>query len=80
MTVYDLPHIANIEEMSNGIYRVTTEQGYYIGVCVEEDYYIWKTVTFIYPSDDLAAIQILAEADLPEDAEICADTTKPEVM
>lgn len=71
MTVYDLPHVASIRAMGDPVraYRITMEDGYWIhDPAMGEN--VWKTVTFIYPTDDLTAIEIRATADLPEDAEL----------
>lgn len=71
MTVFDLPHIAEITNIANsGNYKVKTEEGYWIRKPTFTEN-VWKTVTVIYPSDDLTAIQIVATADLPEGAELC---------
>lgn len=81
MTVYDLPHIAEITEIANsGNYKVKTEEGYWIRK-PDMPENVWKTVTFIYPADDLTAIQIVATADLPEGAEMCGgEENEPEIM
>lgn len=80
MTVYDLPHIAVVEPIgTSGIYRITTEDGYWIRKPTFTEN-VWKTVTIIYPADDLTAIQIVATADLPEGAEMCGNTDEPEIM
>lgn len=81
MTVYDLPHIAEVREMgTTGDYRVTTEEGYWIRKPTFTEN-VWKTVTFIYPTDDLTAIQIVATEDLPEGAEMCGGVeNEPEIM
>lgn len=80
MTVFDLPHIAEVREIgTSGNYKVVTEEGYWIR---KPDFTenVWKTVTFIYPTDDLTAIQILATADLPEGAELCGGDNDHEIM
>lgn len=82
MTVYDLPHIASIRAVgSMGAYRVQTEEGYWIHLPSFEEN-VWKTITLIYPTDDLSAIQIVHESELPEGAELCGGNTEPtpEVM
>lgn len=77
MTVYDLPHIASIEPIgTSGAYRIRMEHGYWIHKPAYGEN-VWKTVGFINPGDDLTTIQIVAEADLPEGAELCG-SVKPE--
>lgn len=75
MTVYDLPHVANVREIgTSGNYLISMEDGYW----VHKDAFgenVWKQATVIYPTDDLTAIQIVAEADLPEGAELCGGDT-----
>lgn len=79
---HTLEHIVSARAFGTPVtsYRVTTEDGYYIHTARmgELEY---KTVTFIYATDDFSAIEIVAEADLPEDAVICGgETPKPEIM
>lgn len=73
-----LPHLASVEPIGNPpfMFRVTTEPGYYIKLPTFDEL-MYKTVTGIYPGDDLSLIQIVAEADLPEGAEINGDTNPP---
>lgn len=80
MTVYDLPHLALIEPIGDPVvlYRVTTETSYYINT-PRLDELTYKTVTIVYPSDDMTTIKIVAEADLPEGAEILGDTNNDHV-
>ena len=81
MTVFDLPHIQEpVQVGTSGIYRVYTEEGYWLHKPSFGEN-IWKTATLVYPNEDLTLIQIVAEADLPEGAELCGDVTNPpEVM
>ncbi len=80
MKIYDLPHIATIEQIgTSSIYRVNTEEGYWIRKPTFEEN-VWKTATIIYPADDLTAIQIVAEADLPAGAELCGGDTTPSAV
>ena len=70
---YTFEHIALAEPFGSVAYRVTTESGYYIHTPkMEENMY--KTVTFLYATDDLANVVIVPESELPEDAEICGGT------
>lgn len=79
----NIPHIAKVEEMGNPLilYRVTTESGYFIHQTTWEDdeelAKMYKTCTGIYPDEDISTIQIVAEADLPADADICGGDVKP---
>ena len=76
MTVYDLPHVASIREIgTSGRYVISMEEGYWIHMDAFGEN-IWKQATIIYPDDDLTAVQIIAEADLPEDAVTMGDTTE----
>ena len=74
--VYD--HLASAEPMVNGaLYRVTTEEGYYIRKPIFEEL-VYKTATFIYPNDNPADIEIVAFEDLPEGYVINGDINKPD--
>lgn len=70
MTTYEdvqaLPHIAQIDVIGNHLaWRVTTENGYVIhDPSFGENQ--WKTVTILYPRDDLSTIVICAESELDE--------------
>jgi hypothetical protein len=78
---YTFEHIALAEPFGNPayVYRVTTEDGYFIHTSkMPENMY--KTVTFLYATDDLSTVEIVAAADLPADAEINNVEDKPEVM
>lgn len=76
---YVFDHLATARPLGNPVrcYAVTTEEGYWIHV-PELGENVWKTATSIYPTDDLANIQIVHESDLPEGAELCGGTTKPD--
>lgn len=80
-----IPHIANVEQLGNPaiMFTVTTETGYFIHLTIWDDdealSNIYKTVTGIYPDDDINIIQIVAEADLPADADICGGVNPPSV-
>ena len=85
MTVEDiraaLPHLANIEPFGNPVrvFRVTTEEGYYLKKPTYDEM-MYKTTGMIYPNEDLTTIQVVAEADLPEGAEICSGDNETETM
>ena len=78
-----IPHIANVEQLGNPalMFTVTTENGYFIHQTTWDDNEdlsnVWKTVTGIYPDEDINTIIILAEADLPENADICGGVIPP---
>lgn len=81
----NIPHIASVSQVGNPAlaFKVRTESGYYIHQTTwdeDEDLQnVWKTVTYIYPSEDINTIIILAEADLPENADKCGDVKPPSV-
>lgn len=59
-------HLESATPILNGtLYKVKTEEGYYIRKPVFEELE-YKTVTTIYPNDNPADIEIVAFADLPE--------------
>lgn len=62
--VQALPHIANINILGDHIaWRVTTEDGYIIHKPdFGEDQ--WKTVTILYPRDNIATITVCARSEL----------------
>ena len=80
----NIEHIAKVEEFGNPVYmyRVTTESGYFIHLKMWEDdeavAKMYKTCTFVYTNYELSDIQIVAEADLPADAEICGGVKPPQ--
>ena len=81
MSVYDLQHVI-IEPIGNPAigYRITTESGWYIHLPQHEEM-TYTTAVVLLASYDFSTVQIVAEADLPEGAEIDADVnTDHEVM
>lgn len=78
MTVYEIPNIehCNIEPIGTLGYRITTHEGWYIHLNdgVEDTANVWKTVVVLLANRDFSQVEIRAEADLPEGAEICGDT------
>lgn len=88
MTVYDIPNIehCNIEVIGNSAspsgYRITTHEGWYIHLNdgVEDTANIWKGAVALSARYDYSQVEIRAEADLPEGAEICGDASNEEVM
>ena len=72
-------HLSIIRTLGNPIrmYAVKTDEGYYIHT-EELGENVYKTATSIYSTDNLDAIVIIPESELPEDAEILGDTSEPE--
>ena len=71
-------HLQSATSMLNGaFYKVKTEEGYYIRKPIFEELE-YKTVTFIYPDDNPADIEIVAFADLPEGYVIHGDVGEPD--
>ena len=77
MTVFDIPHVS-VETFTN-MYRLTAEDGWCIHLPQHEEL-IYKKVVILPYSYDFSTVQIIAETDLPEGAEILADDTEHEVM
>lgn len=79
-SVYDLPHVALIEPIGSPAiaWRITMEDGYWIHLPTFAENQ-WQYATMVYPDTDYSAIDIRAEADLPEGAEKCGITTPPVV-
>ena len=73
---YTFDHLQSATPMGSA-YRVKTEEGWYIRKPTFEELE-YKTSTFLYATDDLANVEIVAEADLPTGAIINGDATKPE--
>lgn len=78
---YTFDHLATARPIGNPVarYVVTTEEGYYIRKPSFMDLE-YKTSTMLYPTDDLANVEIVAAADLPEDAIINGVTPDTEIM
>ncbi len=81
MSVYDLQNVT-VEEIGNPavMYRITSNSGYYIHIPSLHEELTYKTVVALLASFDFSTVQIVAEADLPEGAEICGDVTDTETM
>ena len=84
MTIYDIPNIehCDIENMSQNIVRLFAHEGWYIHKSTDpvgEDgngntTIMYRTVVIIFTDrENLSGIEIVAEADLPSNAEICGD-------
>lgn len=70
MTVYDIPNVT-VEEMGNPVryYRIRTNEGYVIKL-PEYPENVYKKAAIFTLDYDLSTVQIIAETDLPEGAEI----------
>lgn len=84
MTVYDIPNIEHciITPRLNGqMFMITTNEGWFIhlndGHEETKDY--WSTIVILKNNYPWEQVEIRAEADLPEGAEICADVENEEV-
>lgn len=83
MTVYEIPNIEHctVTEIGNPTigYKINSNGGWYIHLNngVEDTANIWKTCVTLGANADFSIVQIVAEADLPENAEICGDITPP---
>lgn len=85
MTVYGIPNIEHctVTERLNGqMFQITTHEGWYIHLHngVEDTQNVWKTVVILRADSDFSIVEIRAEADLPEDAEICGTAPNTETM
>lgn len=88
MTVYEILNIEHctVTPMFNGgMFKIEANPGWYI--CLHEEtegddsnVTSWTTLVFLQSSYNFAQIEILAEEDLPEGAEIHGNTDEPEVM
>lgn len=77
MTVYDIPNIEHctvIERLNGTVYMITANDGWYIHLNngVEDTQNVWTTVVILYDDEDFSIVEIRAEADLPENDDICA--------
>lgn len=80
MSVYDLQHVTIEEVGSPAIgYLINTLSGWYIHLPQHEEL-MYTTAVLLRADYDFSTVQIVAEADLPEGAEICSDANRPEVM
>lgn len=77
MTIYEVTNIEHctVREVGNpvSVYVITCNDGWYIHKDdgIEENVNMWKTATTLRAVEDPAILTIVAEADLPEGAEIC---------
>lgn len=74
MTVYDIPNVT-VEVMGDPVvaYRIRTVSGYVIKLPTYPEN-VYKTVAILVPTYDFSTVQIIAESDLPEGAEIYGNT------
>ena len=86
MTVYEIPNIEHctVELVASGrMYKITSEPGWYLHLNDgdPETANQYKGIVVLFTTYDFSLVQIVAEADLPPNAEICGgDTNKSEVM
>lgn len=79
MTVYEVPNIEHCTVKPLGdpvvVYRINSHEGWYIHLNdgYEATANVWKTAVALKADYDFSKVQIVAEADLPADAEIRAD-------
>lgn len=77
MTVYDIPHVT-VTPVANGrMFLIVADEGWYIH-CPEHEELVYKGAVGLRADYDFSQVQIVAEADLPEGAEILGDDTQPE--
>lgn len=84
MTVYEIPNIEHCDVIPVGTigFRVNAHSGWYIyqadnipGTDEEGNpTKVYRTATFLRADYDFSMVEITAEADLPENAEICGTT------
>ena len=85
MTVYDIPNIEHCDVSSVGTigYRLVAHEGWYIHQAdnvpgIDENgnpTKVYKTIAILWNNYDFSKVEITAEADLPENAEINGTTT-----
>lgn len=87
ITLEQLNQIPHITPYQNGnpafSFDIEADEGYFIHLTTWENNAeiakLYKTFTTVYPDDDINIIQIVAEADLPADADICGGVKPPSV-
>lgn len=77
MTVYEIPNIEHctVTEVGDPVamYRIKSSDGWYIHLNTADTENIYKTFVALLATYDFSLVQIVAEADLPEGAEILAN-------
>ena len=77
MTINEIPNIEHCEVIPMGdpliAYKLRANEGWYIHLNngVEDTQNVFKTVVILILPYDFSIVDIVAEADLPEGAEIC---------
>lgn len=78
MTINEVPNIEHCDVSGLGdpviVYRIISHEGWYIHLNdgYEPTANVWKTAVALKADYDFSKVQIVAEADLPSDAEIRA--------
>lgn len=90
MDIYDVPNIEHCDVSNIGTmgWRVNAHEGWYIHKSTDPDGVdengnvtkLYFTVALIRNTENLAGIEIVAEADLPGNAEICGGDNDHETM
>lgn len=88
MTVYDIPNIEHCDVAPIGSlnYRLICHEGWYVYLPTHfpgldengNPTKVYKTVAIFRTDYDFSTIEITAEADLPDNAQICADPATPD--
>ena len=83
MTIHDIPNIEHCKitpRLNGQMQMITTNDGYYIHLNDghEETENTWATVMILNNDYPWEQVEIRAKEDLPENAEICADTENEE--
>ena len=89
MTIYEIPNIehCDITTVGTSHYRIFAHEGWYIHKAddpemgtEENPTIMYRTVIIVSNDYDFSQIEICAEADLPENAEICGGGNDHETM
>ena len=92
MTVYEIPNIEHCDVTTIGttLYRITTHEGWYIHLATYDPVFdedgnpkkVYKGAAILRTDYDFSLVEIVAETDLPDNAEILGggDNNKHEVM
>ena len=79
MSAYDLQHVTVTPKANGAMYLIVADEGWYIH-CPEHDPLVYKGAVALLATYDFSTVQIVAEADLPEGAEILGDGDNSETM
>ena len=77
MTVYELQNVTVTPMAGGNMYRIVSNEGWYIHLPTHNEL-VFKTAVLLRADYDFSTVQIVAEADLPEGAEILGGDTQPE--